>query len=196
MRKNKHKNNRFHGRVHHDDARCCDHEECEEPGEFRAPKSTQTDADGFYWFCLDHVRAYNEQWNYFKNATPDQSENLTNGVGGWDRPTWPFGLNGATGAQTNLKDPLNLFKDLKGFERYRDEKHPIHGKAMNKADIKALKTLGLDVSATQAEIRKHYRMLLKRYHPDANGGTRTQETQLRRIIEAYKHLMKDDPRAD
>lgn len=195
MRKNKRSNNRFHGRVQHDDRRQCDHANCEQAGEFRAPKSTQVEEDGYYWFCLDHVRAYNEGWNFFENATPAQNETLTNGLGGWERPTWPFGLNGATGADATLKDPLNIFKDLRGFERFRDEKHPVHGKAMNQADKMALDVLGLDADATQADIRKRYRSLLKRYHPDVNGGTRAQETQLRRIIEAYKHLMNDDPRA-
>jgi hypothetical protein len=42
-------------------ARLCDHPGCAAAGDYRAPRSRNR-LDVFFWFCLDHVRAYNAQW--------------------------------------------------------------------------------------------------------------------------------------
>ena len=44
--------------------RACEHPGCPGGGEFRAPKS-RLELDRYYWFCLEHVRAYNSAWNYY-----------------------------------------------------------------------------------------------------------------------------------
>ena len=49
------------------------------------------------------------------------------------------------------------------------------------------KTLGLSAAATNAEIRRAYRILARRYHPDVNPGRSTAE-QFRAISEAYDVL--------
>jgi curved DNA-binding protein len=49
------------------------------------------------------------------------------------------------------------------------------------------KTLGLSSAATNAEIRRAYRILARRYHPDVNPGRSTTE-QFRWISEAYEVL--------
>jgi DnaJ-class molecular chaperone len=54
--------------------------------------------------------------------------------------------------------------------------------------LKALMTLELDGSATQAKIKARYKDLVKRHHPDANGGDRSSEDRLREIIQAYNYL--------
>ena len=43
--------------------RLCDHEGCENAGKFRAPKAPDV-LDDFFWFCKDHVREYNQKWNF------------------------------------------------------------------------------------------------------------------------------------
>jgi hypothetical protein len=43
--------------------RICDHPGCDSVGEHRAPRSRAA-LHLFYWFCRDHVRAYNAAWNY------------------------------------------------------------------------------------------------------------------------------------
>jgi hypothetical protein len=48
--------------------RVCDHEGCKEPGKYRAPKSPDS-TDEYYWFCKDHVREYNLNWNYFETGS-------------------------------------------------------------------------------------------------------------------------------
>ena len=48
--------------------------------------------------------------------------------------------------------------------------------------------LGLEADAKRADIKARFKMLVKRHHPDANGGDRGSEDTLREIIQAYNYL--------
>jgi DnaJ-class molecular chaperone len=61
---------------------------------------------------------------------------------------------------------------------------------MSNPTRKALHALGLEEGAGGAEIKARFKELVKRHHPDANGGDRASEDQLRAIIEAYNYLKK------
>jgi molecular chaperone DnaJ len=54
--------------------------------------------------------------------------------------------------------------------------------------------LGLAPGATPAEIKRAYRRLARRYHPDINPGDRAAETLYRKISEAYETLVDPDRR--
>ena len=49
--------------------------------------------------------------------------------------------------------------------------------------------LGLEQGATESEIKRAYRRLARRFHPDINPGDRMAEAQFRQILEAYETLM-------
>ena len=55
---------------------------------------------------------------------------------------------------------------------------------------RALSVLGLPPNATPQQIKRRYRALAKRYHPD-RGGDRQ---QMQRIIAAYELLVKEQTR--
>ena len=59
---------------------------------------------------------------------------------------------------------------------------------MHNAERKAFDTLGLEIDATATEIKARFKELVKRHHPDANGGDRSTEDRLREIIQAYNYL--------
>ena len=59
---------------------------------------------------------------------------------------------------------------------------------MRNAGRKALDVLGLEVDASAAEVKTRFKALVKRHHPDANGGDRSCEDRLREIIQAYNYL--------
>src|SRR3546814_3259163 len=92
---------RFHGRVGGHD-QCCEHPDCAEPGEFRAPRhraggSELNGADRWRWFCLDHVRAFNSGYNYFDGMSADEIAREQCVYGGWERATSAFAANGDPG---------------------------------------------------------------------------------------------------
>lgn len=55
--------------------------------------------------------------------------------------------------------------------------------------------LGLEHGASESEIKRAYRRLARRYHPDINPGDRTAEARFRQILEAYETLMDPERRS-
>ncbi|API61228.1 molecular chaperone DnaJ [Tardibacter chloracetimidivorans] len=185
---------RFHGRVAAD-GRGCEHPGCEEAGEFRAPRDRAAQgagppADRWRWFCLDHVRAFNAGYNYFKGMTPDEIEAAQRPLAGWERETRVFAANGdPEPAWSRFTDPADILSAR--FARSAVEQ-PVsrNGQVLSGEDRKALKVLGLDACASLHDIRRAYAERVRRYHPDKNGGDRTHERALQAVISAYTHLRK------
>jgi len=185
------KRERFHGRRADLGAQGCDHPGCDQPGEFRAPRPPgKSGGTGFYVFCLEHVRAYNEQWDYFKGMTRSQIEQAAWNAYTWERPTYP--RHAQAGPLPDIDDILSLFKDQPGLgRRFFDEgRKRAGGRRLSAADVDALATLGLDADAEPSAIREQYRRLVRAYHPDMNGGDRRHETKLMAVIAAYQQLHK------
>lgn len=56
------------------------------------------------------------------------------------------------------------------------------------------KILGVDKKATKGEIKKAYRKLAKKYHPDMNPDDTTAANKFKEVTEAYEVLSDDDKR--
>jgi DnaJ domain len=170
------------------DGPACQWSGCKEKATHRAPKGRGQEKD--YWrFCLDHVRAYNQSYNFFKGMSDAavmafQKDALTG-----HRPTWKMGTGKGTvrpdfQAFADHTDPFELFGEgVRAEQRARAETRPVRN-----AERKALDTLGLDVGATPQQLKTRFKELVKRHHPDANGGDRSTEDRLIEIIEAYNYL--------
>ena len=48
--------------------------------------------------------------------------------------------------------------------------------------------MGLDFTADWASIRKKFKTLVKKFHPDKNAGSKKYEDKLKKITLAYSHL--------
>jgi hypothetical protein len=172
------------------DSRGCQHPECAEPGLYRAPKSRERLRE-YYWFCLEHVRAYNSAWNYCDGFKEADIEAAVRAQACWERPTWRLGAWHSYRPEAAMADFAEAF-GIEGDEqagdnrsRQRQERPPPAA-----TDDKALAVLGLAPAATWAEIKARYKRLVKRYHPDANGGDRQAEERLKVINQAYSTLRK------
>ena len=51
--------------------------------------------------------------------------------------------------------------------------------------------LGVDKNADEATIKKAYRQLAKKYHPDANPGDKTAEEKFKEVQAAYQAIVKE-----
>jgi DnaJ-domain-containing protein 1 len=90
-------------------------------------------------------------------------------------------------AEPELNDPLGLFERLRKAHQKGQTAEPPK-RHVGRLAAKAFETLGLDASADKDAIRARYKALVKRLHPDANGGDRSSEDKLREIINAYNTL--------
>jgi len=154
----------------------CDHPDCAETGLYRAPKARGRLND-YFRFCLDHVRAYNSEWNYCAGMTEAEIEaQLRLDTVGW-RPSWPLGaLGGRRPWAATFVDGLGMFAAEAPRRRPQT------------AEEKALAVLDLTPPATVAEIKERYKALVKRLHPDATGGDTAAEERLKLVIQAYSML--------
>jgi molecular chaperone DnaJ len=64
------------------------------------------------------------------------------------------------------------------------------------ADKDYYKALGVSKDATKDEIKKAYRKLAQKYHPDANAGDAAAESRFKEISEAHAILSNDEKRAE
>ena len=55
--------------------------------------------------------------------------------------------------------------------------------------------MGVPKNATEDEIKKAYRKLAKKYHPDLNPGDKEAEAKFKEVNEAYEVLSDKDKRA-
>ena len=178
---------RFHGRVE-GETRPCAHPGCAEPGEFRAPAGRRSGFDGpgeWRFLCLDHVRDFNSGYNYFEGMSPDEIEDAQTPYGGWDRQTRAFSVNGSPPPKwADFADPLDAIgARFKAAERGRTD-----GRPLSEGDRTSLRVLGLGTDADRNALRRRYAELVRRYHPDRNGGDRGHEKALQAVIEAYTQL--------
>jgi DnaJ-class molecular chaperone len=59
---------------------------------------------------------------------------------------------------------------------------------LNNAEKDALEVLELSWPVSQTNLKARYKELVKRHHPDANGGNRTAEEKFKEINAAYSTL--------
>lgn len=165
--------------------RSCDHPGCSEGGEYRAPKSRNTLND-YYWFCLDHVRAYNAAWDYYAGLKPEEIEDMVRFDITWQRPTWPLGR--MSGGRVRF-DPERV-KDVFGFFDEDDWAPQARRTAPPTREEAAMRLMELKAPITLESLRARYKELCKLHHPDANGGDKAAEERFKQIGQAYKTLME------
>ncbi len=186
------RHSRFHGRVENAQ-RNCDNPGCDEPGEFRAPGSRRPSFDGpgeWRWMCLDHVRAFNAGYDWFEGMSADEVLAAQHPVSGWERESRVFGSYGGIDSPprwADFKDPLEA---ISARARARMPVQRPGGRVLTPEQRNAFEVLGLGFEADRGALRKRYSVLVRRYHPDRNGGDRSFEAGLQRVVDAYQLLRK------
>jgi hypothetical protein len=166
---------------------------CREPAEISVPKSRQN-MDERHWLCRTHLREHNAHWDFFAGMSHEAIERFCLDAITGHRPTWPLGKRTA-GTRDEQAAPKRTayssyhFDDgFAVFEEAAEAAQSRRRSRLTKAQLDALAVLNLEDNATLHEIKARYKELVKRFHPDANGGNRGTEERLRQVIKAYGHL--------
>ena len=170
-------------------ARLCDHPGCECGGEYRAPRS-RIELDSYYWFCLDHVRAYNAAWNYYAGMSEREIEDEIRRDTVWQRPSWKLGERHGPAYEARMRDPFRVYEEnvgKTGGQQRRTQGADASARVAS-AREQALAVFDLDPPFTQSSLKARYKVLVKMHHPDAHGGDKAAEEKLKIINQAYTTL--------
>ena len=148
---------------------------CENPGRHKAPAGRNREGE-YLWFCLDHVREYNKNYNYFSGLSDEdiarfQKDSMT------AAPVFSDLKSGSAKAM-RMRDP----------DAWANARNAAPVRRLKPLESKAMRTLGLKDEANSDDIKTRYKELVKKHHPDANGGDRTSEERFRDVIQAYQLL--------
>ena len=163
--------------------RSCDHKGCHHEGLYRAPVSSFR-LDDYYWFCLEHVRDYNLNWNYYQQMSAEEMARSRRDDETWQRPTWSFShkLNYRTSGVYDYFDFMDKYQQhKKQTEKKEFSEHSQEGQA--------LKLLALSYPYTMDSLKTRYKYLAKQYHPDLNNCPQAEDI-FKQINQAYAVLKK------
>jgi DnaJ domain len=164
---------------------------CREPGESNVPKHRDNLEDR-QWLCREHLREHNAGWNYFAGMMPNEIEHYCREAVTGHRPTWPLGKRAPRSRESGRSESGWTYRFEDGFVIFEEAAKPAARAAprrqVTKSQVEALAALNLEETASLHEIKARYKELVKRFHPDANGGNRGTEERLRQVIKAYGHL--------
>ena len=184
---------RFHGRVPREAP--CAVPGCQEPGEFRAPASPHRSPDGpppYRWLCLDHVREFNAGYNYFEGMNADQIMAAQSPTAGWETESRTFRAAGSADLPprwADFKDPMDAL-GARFRQRMDEARREAADPRFTREEHRALQLMGLATDADRAALRRRYSVLVRKYHPDRNGGDRSHEVRLGEVVAAYQLLRK------
>lgn len=179
----------------------CQWPDCRRAATARAPKSRERLND-FYEFCQAHAGEYNKGWNFYAGMNEgeiraaQENEAMTGGRPTWEMKAGRFSREAAAFAAKvgsdraegggSWRDSFGLFgRRGRAGGAAAPEEHRV-----GRLERSALADLDLEPGADKAKIKARYHELLKRCHPDTNGGDRAAEAKLQRVIKAWKTLKK------
>jgi hypothetical protein len=167
----------------------CEWNGCDRDGKHRAPRGRNQEGK-YLNFCLEHVRAYNKSYNYFAGMGDSDIASYQKSASTGHRPTWSMDSNGGDSTDPDraawaaaFSDPFGFFDGETAKPGGKKERRPLRN-----LERKSFALLDLDGTEPAEEIRTRYKALVKRLHPDANGGDRSFEDRLQEIIGAYHYL--------
>jgi len=163
--------------------RKCYKKDCSNPGIYKAPKS-KNEIKNYIWFCEEHIKSYNKEWDYCKDMTQKEIEkHIQLDTIGW-RPTWNFST-----ASRKFKDFEKIFSNYFDFFKKKKNQHKIN---KNNSLLKnALKILNINNENINIKlVENKYKKLVKKYHPDVNKGNKKYEEKLKKINKAFEEIKK------
>ncbi len=162
----------------------CDCEGCTEKGEYRAPKDRKLKE--YYWFCLKHVQEYNAKWNYYADGDPEEEaeqirKKMHFSKGFRSKVRYQFGYD--------LWEEASFFDSDYSSASDSSVEYSSDGIYFTREERQCVKTMELDIrDINPTELKKQYKKLAKKYHPDVNKQDENAEEKFKQISIAYQTL--------
>mgnify|MGYP001230512072 FL=1 len=159
----------------------CDWNNCSKPGDYKAPIE-KDNSKKFRLLCLDHIREFNKNWNYFAGMNDDEINEFIKSDMTWHKPTQSFSSSDNffkilwNNALKNENDKIKFNSSSKNMLKF------------NHNDIKAFSILGISIGLRWEKIQEKFKKLVKKFHPDMNAGSKKYEDKLKVITLAYTQL--------
>ena len=160
----------------------CDWNKCNEIGLYKAPVE-RDNSKKFRLLCLEHIKIFNKTWNYFADMDEREIESFIKSDLTWHKPTKSFSSSENFFKilwRNTLDDKINFFEKSysKNFKKT----------IFSEKDKHAMEVLGVNREAKWPDIKKKFKTLVKKYHPDKNRGSKKYEDLLKKITLAYSQL--------
>ena len=162
-----------------------DWKNCSEIANYKAPIE-KDNSKKFRLLCLEHIKEFNKNWNYFSGMNNDQIYEFIKSDMTWHKPTQSFS------SSDNFFKILwnNTLNDEAIKSKFEDKIFNSNQFNFNHNDVRAFSILGLSVGLKWEKIQKKFKKLVKKFHPDMNSGNKKYEDKLKVITLAYTQLKK------
>jgi len=152
-------------------------------GEYKAPIE-KDNSKKFRMLCLEHVKEFNKNWNYFSGMNDEQVIDFLKSDMIWHKPTQSFS------SSDNFFKVLwnNTLKDELDQDKFKSNYNYMRQFKFDHKDIKAFSLLGISVGSKWQKIQDKFKILVKKFHPDMNLGNKKFEEKLKLITLAYTQL--------
>jgi DnaJ-domain-containing protein 1 len=111
---------------------------------------------------------------------------------GWETESRAFRAAGSADLPprwADFRDPIDAL-GARFRQRMDEARREAANPGLSREEHAAMRLMGLAADADRAALRRRYSELVRKYHPDRNGGDRRFETRLGEVVEAYQLLRK------
>lgn len=138
------------------------------------------------------MREFNTGYNYFEGMNPDQIMAAQTPTAGWETESRTFRAAGSADLPprwADFRDPMDAL-GARFRQRMDEARRQAADPRFTAEEHRAMQLMALPVGADRAALRRRYSELVRKYHPDRNGGDRRFEARLGEVVQAYQLLRK------
>lgn len=136
------------------------------------------------------MREFNAGYDWFEGMSPEEILAAQSPIHGWDRQTRAFSPTAGVDAAPRWADFSDPLEAISARARARRPAERKDGRAVTPDERRALDVLDLPLDADRRDLRQRYSRLVHELHPDRNGGDRSHEQRLQKVIDAYQLLRR------
>lgn len=172
----------------------CEQKGCDALGDCKAPKTrmqmeqvvpgAREPARDHHWFCQRHAAEFNANYDFFDGMTEAEITAFQNASYSGHKPTWKMG--GGLG-RAHTSNPRKWNGRFWVDPQAEAQRNP-QARERTRLEARAFDEMDLPHQSTPEQVREKYAELVKRFHPDSNGGDRSTEHRLHVVIKAFKAL--------